>query len=231
MTVTLRCFAGLRDDLGSDTVEVDLPAGATVADLKRLLESRWPRLAGRLARVRVAADLEFLAETASLPAGAELALIPPVSGGAPEPQAMDTTRPDIVARLSAEPLDATRLLDAVRGPDAGALVTFFGTVRAESRGRAVTALEYEAYEPMALAWLERLARAARAEHGALRVAVWHRVGRVPVGGDSVCIAVAAAHRAEAFAAARHVIEGLKADVPIWKREFYEDGDVWVGWGS
>jgi molybdopterin synthase catalytic subunit/molybdopterin converting factor small subunit len=232
MTARLRCFAGLRDDLGSDIVEIEVPEGATVADLKRLLEARWPRLSGRLGSVRIAADFEFLDESATLPAGAELALIPPVSGGAPGADSESrAARPDVVVRLSAEPLDPARALDAVRGADAGALVTFHGTVRAGSRGKVVTALEYEAYEPMALAWLERLARAARRDHGALRVAVWHRTGRVPVGGDSVVIAVAAAHRAEAFAAGRHVIEGLKADVPIWKREFYDDGDVWVGWGS
>lgn len=233
MTAKIHCFAGLRDDVGGAMVELELPPGATVADLKRRLEALFPRLAGRLASVRVAADLEFLAEDGVVPEGAELALIPPVSGGSPA-QADDDSplaHRAISVRLSGVPLEAGRVLDAVRGPDAGALITFLGTVRDGSRGRAVVALEYEAYEAMAVAWLERLAEAAREEHGALRVAVWHRTGRVPVGGDSVVIAVAAAHRGEAFAAARHVIEGLKADVPIWKREYYADGDVWVGWGS
>ena len=122
-------------------------------------------------------------------------------------------------------------MNAVRGPDAGAIVTFVGTVRSRSRGGEVLHLEYEAYPEMALDRLGRIARAARESTGALRVAVHHRTGRVAVGEDSVAIAVAAAHRAEAFAAARQVIEALKADVPIWKRECFADGAVWVGWGS
>lgn len=226
MIVRLHCFAGLRDEVGAGVIELDLPGNATVAEAKRALEARWPRLAGRLSSVRVAADLEFLGEDSPIPPGAELALIPPVSGGAPE-----SPPAGLSIRLSPEPLDLAGAFAAVRGPDAGAVSSFLGTVRALSRERRVTALEYEAYEPMALAWLERLAAAARAEHGALRVAIWHRTGRVPVGGDSVIIAVAAAHRAGALAAVRQIIEGLKSDVPIWKREFYENGDVWVGWGS
>ena len=115
--------------------------------------------------------------------------------------------------------------------DAGAIVTFLGTVRQESRGRAVLHLDYEAYGGMAVDRLSRIAAEAVREKGALRAAILHRVGRLPVGGDSVMIAVAAAHRAEAFEACRHVIEALKADVPIWKKEVFEEGDAWVGWGS
>lgn len=229
MTFRLRCFAALRDHAGAAEITIELPAGADVPTLKAALEARYPGLAGRLGSVRVAADFEFLAEDAPLPAGAELALIPPVSGGAPGPAESDARADTCV--LTEAPLSLDAALAVVRGPDAGALVTFVGTVRAQSRGGAVKHLEYEVYAEMALDRLERIARAAREASGALRVAVHHRTGRVGVGEDSVVIAVAAAHRAAAFDAARRVIEALKADVPIWKRECFADGAVWVGWGS
>lgn len=229
MTFQLRCFAALRDHAGAAEIEIDLPEGADVRALKAALEARYPGLAGRLGAVRVAADFEFLAEDAPLPAGAELALIPPVSGGAPDAEEAATAGGAF--RLTPGPLSLEAALDLVRGPDAGALVTFVGTVRAQSRGGAVSHLEYEVYPAMALDRLARIARAACAEAGALRAAVHHRSGRVEVGEASVVIAVAAAHRAAAYDASRRIIEALKADVPIWKRECFADGAVWVGWGS
>lgn len=223
MTIRLLCFAGLREILGRAELQLDLEDGTTVGGLKATLEQRWPALAGRMSTVRVAAGHEFLRDGDPLPANVELALIPPVSGGRPAPVDM--------VRLSAEALTVDEATTFVAGPDAGALVTFHGTVRALSRGRSVVRLEYEAYPAMAIDRLAILAEEARQRHGASRVAVLHRTGGVPVGGLSVVIAVSAAHRDEAFSACRHVIEGLKADVPIWKKEIYEDGQVWVGWGS
>ena len=145
--------------------------------------------------------------------------------GAPQPEVA------VLVRLVSTRIDRDEVLDFVRLPAAGAIVTFTGSVRDTARGRAVVELEYEAYEAMAIAWLEKLARTIRERFAAQRVAVAHRLGVVPVGEDSVVIAVSAAHRAEAFDACRAIIEGLKADVPIWKRERYEGGEVWVGWGS
>jgi molybdopterin synthase catalytic subunit len=234
MIVRLATFAGLRDDLGAPEIEIELPDGATAADVIRALERRWPKLAGRLGSVRVAADYEFLAATDPVPPGAELALIPPVSGGSPErtdgtgEPAID---PDVSVWLDPAPLEMARLLGFVRTPAAGAIVTFTGTVRAMSRERRVVELEYEAYRGMALDWLGRLASRSRGDFPVARVALAHRLGVVPVSEDSVAIAVSAAHRAAAFDACRAVIEGLKADVPIWKRERYEGGEEWVGWGS
>ena len=223
MKYRVQIFAALRDATGSPELEVELPEGATVRDLKARVERLVPSLAGRLGPVRVAADFEFLVEADPIPRGAELALIPPVSGGALESP--------IMIELCAEDLVPGKALEFVRGPDAGGLATFLGTVRRESRGRVVCHLDYEAYGGMAVDRLSRIAAQAIAEKGALRAAILHRVGRVDVGGDSVVIAVAAAHRAAAFDACRQVIEALKADVPIWKREVYEQGDAWVGWGS
>lgn len=234
MNIRLRCFAGLRDEVGADELTIELPDGADVIRLKQVIESRWPRLAGRLASVRVAADHEFLDEGDLVPPGAELALIPPVSGGAGSiaPDAgLVVPSDDILVHLTEQPIVLGELIDFVRTPAAGAVVTFIGTVRETSRGRPVVQLEYEAYVSMARSWLERLAMAARDRHAAGRVAIVHRLGVVPVSGDSVAIAVSSAHRTEAFEACRSVIEGLKADVPIWKRERYESDEVWVGWGS
>lgn len=221
----VQCFAGLRELIGRPEFMIDLPGGATAGDLKRAVEEGYPAVSGRMGAVRVAAANDFLDDTESLPDGADLALIPPVSGGSEVPDAAGWVR------LSEEALDPAGVCDLVRGDDAGAIASFIGTVRGLSKGREVLHLEYEVYPAMALDRLERIVRQARETTGALRVAVVHRTGRVPVGEDSVVIAAAAAHRDEAFAACRLVIEALKADVPIWKKEVYETGEAWVGWGS
>lgn len=221
----LRTFAVLRDRTGQAELEVELPDGASVRELKSWVAEHYPTLANGLAQVRVAADYEFLAEDDALPPGAELALIPPVSGGS------EGTDESVWVELTPSAVSLDAAMVRVRGPDAGAAVTFEGCVRGTSRGGTVQHLEYEAYPEMALIWLRRIARRALDEHGALRAVIHHRVGRVGVGEASVVIAVAAAHRNAAFAAARAIIEALKADVPIWKREVLTDGAVWVGWGS
>lgn len=134
-------------------------------------------------------------------------------------------------RLVDAPLDPSAVIAAVAGDDAGAVVSFVGTVRGASRGRRVVRLEYEAYEAMALTLFDALAAEAALRFGGARVVVHHRLGRCGVGEPTVAIAAASPHRAEAFDACRFAIERLKADVPIWKREVYDDGAVWVGMGS
>ncbi|TAH38586.1 MAG: molybdenum cofactor biosynthesis protein MoaE [Planctomycetota bacterium] len=134
-------------------------------------------------------------------------------------------------RLLAGPASGEWARQAVAGPDAGAVVLFLGTVRAHARGRAVLRLEYEAYPRMVEAELERIAAEVLQRHAVLRVAVEHATGVVHVGATSVAVAVAAAHRGPAFAAAAEVMEQLKQRVPIWKKEFYPDGSCWIGQGS
>ncbi len=132
-------------------------------------------------------------------------------------------------RVTAEPLSADRLVEAVTAPEAGAVVVFLGVVRDNTAGRRVVALEYEAHGPMAEAKLKELGEAVhRRWTGVQQIAVVHRIGRLAVGEASVVIAVSAAHRHEAFEACHFAIDRLKATVPIWKREIYEDGAVWVG---
>ena len=129
------------------------------------------------------------------------------------------------------PIDAAAVEAEVRTPGAGAVVVFLGTAREETRGRRVVRLFYEAYAAMAEKRLAAIAEEVRAKHGALRVALRHRVGEVPVGEASVVIAVSAAHRPQAFDACREVLETIKASAPLWKKEHYEDGSSWVGSGS
>lgn len=132
--------------------------------------------------------------------------------------------------LTTAPLDVGRAVAEVAGSDAGAVVTFIGTVRGTAKGRRVVRLEYEAYGPMALQVFEAIATEAR-RFGEARVVVHHRLGACAAGETTVVVAAAAPHRADAFDACRHAIERLKADAPVWKREVYDDGAVWVGRGS
>jgi molybdopterin synthase catalytic subunit len=131
-------------------------------------------------------------------------------------------------RVTTEVLDAREVEVVVAGPESGAIVTFTGTVRDHARGKVVTALDYEAYPPAAEKMLERIGDEIRERWGIERVAIVHRYGLLRVGDASVVIAVASPHRDEAFAACRHAIERIKEIVPIWKKEHYSDGAVWVG---
>lgn len=216
MALTVLYFAAAREAAGTDRETLEA-APATVADLRRLLAGRHPALARVLARCRIALDQELATDADPVPPDAEVAVIPPVSGGAP------------LFRVVDQPLDLAEVVAAVSGPGRGAVVTFTGTVRGESRGRRVVRLEYEAHRPMAEKTLAEIGRAVEAEHGAA-VAVVHRVGRLELGEAAVVIAAAAAHRTPAFRACEAVIERLKKDAPIWKREVYEDGSEWVGLG-
>lgn len=134
-------------------------------------------------------------------------------------------------RLTLEPLNVADVLATVTGPDAGAVDLFIGSVRDAARGRRVLRLEYEAYEPMALEQFALYASEAGERWPGVRVAIHHRLGACAAGEPTVVVAAGAAHRAQAFAACRHVVERLKADAPIWKREIYDDGSHWVGQGS
>jgi molybdopterin converting factor subunit 1 len=216
VALTLLYFAGARDAAGTDRETLADPP-ATVGALRALLLARHPGLARVLPRCRIAVDEAFVGDDAPLPAGAEVALIPPVSGGSGLFAVVD------------RPLDLDEVVRAVRGPGRGAVVTFTGDVRSETRGRKVLRLEYEAYPGMAERKLREIGLAVGQAHGA-EVAIVHRVGRLVPGETAVVIACAAPHRTPAFRACEAAIEELKRDVPIWKREVFEDGSEWVGLG-
>ena len=199
MRVQIRLFASLKERAGTDLLTLELPEGARVADA--LSELGW--VTGDL-RAALAVNREYASASTPLHADDELALIPPVSGGALAAAIHVAIRP--------EPLGADAISARVSDPRAGAVVTFQGVTR------EVPALEYEAYAEMAEAKIQQIAAATAERHGLCAVAVEHRIGNVALSEPSVVIAVSAPHRAEAFAGAREIIDALKASVPIWKRE-------------
>jgi molybdopterin synthase catalytic subunit len=214
--VTVRLFAGLRERAGTGKRELELPDGATAGDVFAALA-----IGAEPSGLSYAVNQEYAERTVPLSDGDEVALLTPVSGGADEPLVL----------LGPGPIDLNRLVAHVSGPDAGAIATFTGTVRESAREREVLDLEYEAYPSMAEQEMTRIARAALTDHGCLRAAIWHRTGVVQVGEASVGIAISSAHRAPAFAACKQAIDTLKLTVPIWKKERYRDGEVWIGQGA
>jgi len=215
MRVTVRLFAGLRELAGTGRRELELADDAAVSDVWASLGLAGTEPEGLL----YAVNREYAEAGRPLADGDEVALIPPVSGGAED------------VRVTEEPLSLDAVVRAVSDDEAGAVATFTGTVRRSSRDRTVEYLEYESYEDMAVELLTRLAADLRERHGLTGVAIHHRTGRVEIGEASVVIAVSAPHRAAAFAACREAIETLKTEIPLWKKEVYEGGEEWIGRGS
>ena len=219
MRVRVLYFAVFRERIGRDEEDLELPAGATVADAVRALAARHEAVAKLAGKFRVAADQEFVDDAHPLADGTELALIPPVAGGQGH---------HVI--LTDQPLSLDRCIAAVKQAGYGGIVTFTGMVRLHSRGTTIDHLEYEAYAPMALKVMARLCEEIEAEITGVRLAVEHRVGHLAIGELAVVIAAAAPHRAEAFTACRAMIDRLKDRVPIWKKEVASDGATWVGLG-
>jgi molybdopterin synthase catalytic subunit/molybdopterin converting factor small subunit len=208
--VTVRLFAGLRERAGWSKREFD--------DVTRVGEV-WARLdlGAEPAGLLYAVNKEYAAGDHELADGDEVALIPPVSGGA--------------FRLSEEPLSLDEAVDEVRSEEAGAIATFIGTTRVHSRDRTVRHLDYEAYEGMAEQVMAEIATELKERYEILEIAIHHRTGRVEIGEASVVIAVSAKHRQDALAACKDAIDTLKERVPLWKKEAYEGGEEWIGRGS
>jgi molybdopterin synthase catalytic subunit len=202
VVITVRLFAGLRERAGRDRVEVELPDDAVVADLLAAMDVA-PR------SCVVAINREYADERAAVRAGDEVALVPPVSGGAGVVRS---------ARVTAEPLDVAAVAAAVRDPSAGAVVVFEGVTR------EVPELDYEAYAEMAEEKLRAIGEQVAAEHGLSAVALEHRTGTVPLSEPSVVVAASAPHRGEAFLGARALIDRVKAEAPIWKVEVEASGE-------
>jgi MoaE-MoaD fusion protein len=209
VTVTVKVFAGLRERAGWSEREIE---AATVADVWAQLE-----LGEEPAGLLYAVNQEYADRSTALSDGDEVALIPPVSGGA--------------FRLVDGPLDLGAVIAEVEDERAGAIATFQGTVRRQSRGQMVIALEYEAYSGMAEKVMAEIAGEVEERYELCAVAITHRTGRCEVGEVSVAIAVSAPHRQDALSACRDVIDELKERVPLWKKELYEGGEEWIGRGS
>jgi molybdopterin synthase catalytic subunit/molybdopterin converting factor small subunit len=214
MKVRILAFASAGDALGATELELELPEGSRVADLRDRLDRDCPALTPLWPRLAVAVDGRIAGSDALLSEGIEVALLPPVSGGSDRTGLVDG------------PIDVDAAVRSVEDPGFGAVVTFLGTVRNHHAGRAVEKLTYTAYRRMASETLEKIVSELEAA-APVRVSIIHRLGEVSVGEPSVVIAVGSAHRAAAYEASRTALERLKAEVPIWKREHYEEGEaVW-----
>ncbi len=225
--VRVLAFGVLKDAIGAKALPVELPEGATVADLLARLGGQYP--GAMLQGIAVSVNAEYATASQVLSASDEVGLLPPVSGGSePTGDVVDEHEAEILhIALTRDVIDADGLVAAAKRGEDGAVVAFDGIVRNHSRGCRTLHLDYEAYEEMAVKQMDALGREARSRFGVRHVAIVHRLGRLAIGETSVLIVVASAHRAQAFDACRWIIDTLKKTVPIWKKETFADGAVWA----
>ena len=219
--IRIKLFGALRDEAGGEReVALDVADGLDVAGLRTLLGERWPAVERYGDRLAVSVNLEVAGPEVVLGDGDEVALLPPVAGGAGTPPPKRCT-------ISETALDEDEVVARVSGDDTGGIVSFVGTVRNQARGHEIEHLEYEAYPEMAEREMQKIVDEAEERWPGTRVAIAHRVGHLKIGDAAVVIVAAAPHRGEAFEACRFAIDTLKVTVPIWKREVATDGAYWV----
>ena len=217
MKAKVRLFARLADLAGTRETEVELGEGLSVAEAFRVLCQRFPEMADHAGSLMYAVNAEYVTPDHPLRAGDELALIPPVSGGGFEG----------LFEVTADPLDPQRLIKHVRRDESGAVAVFLGVVRDNSRGRRVLYLEYDAYPEMATRVMRQIAEEAMARWPVTGIGMQHRTGRLEIGETSLLIAVSSPHRKAAFEACHHLVDRFKEAVPVWKKEVWEGGEVWI----
>ena len=249
MRVRVLFFGILKDLAGKSSDLLELPEAVSVADVLAHYQARIPRLKDSLPSLAVAVNQQYAAPDTMLKADDEVALLPPVSGGSgksagktpagqpAEPALSERSEPKgrrrydaakiIHAEIIREAIDTQQVLASLKRGEDGAAVVFEGMVRNHTRGRKTLYLDYEAYEQMALQQMEALAEQSLKQFQIRDVALVHRLGRLEIGETSVLVVVASAHRAAAFDACRWLIDTLKRTVPIWKKEYFEDGAVWA----
>lgn len=223
MRVRVLFFGLLTDVVSRREEELDLNEGARISDLLGHYTNTFPGLRALLPAVAVSVNREYAAASTVLRDRDEVALLPPVSGGQPSQTAERATQVEIVRHK----IDSQTIADSLKHASDGACAIFEGIVRDNSRGRRTLYLDYEAYEEMALKQMHQLRLQALERFDIRDVALFHRLGRLQIGETSVLIVVASAHRAAAFEACRWLIDTLKKTVPIWKKEYFEDGAVWA----
>jgi molybdopterin synthase catalytic subunit len=227
MRVNVQYLGVLRELAGLANEPIEAAEGTALADLFATVQNRYPKLAEFRQAIALAVNCEYSSGERLLHDGDEVALLPPVSGGAPELSQTIVMQTTDHAALVRQPIDGPAILAAIKQPDDGALVVFDGIVRNQTRGRRTVYLEYTAYEQMALQQMELLAAQALKQFSVRDVWIVHRLGRLEIGETSVYIAVASAHRAAAFDACHWIIDILKKTVPIWKKELFVDGAIWA----
>lgn len=232
MRVRILFFGMLKDMAGKSSDLLELPDTASVADVLAHYLAQMPRLKDSLPSLAMAVNQQYARPETTLKADDEVALLPPVSGGSGKGSGKKSREKTGVgatvrARIVRSKIDTQEVLANLKRGDDGATVVFEGVVRNQTRGRRTLYLDYEAYEEMALQQMEALAGQSLQQFQIRDVALVHRLGRLQIGETSVLVVVVSAHRAAAFEACRWLIDTLKRIVPIWKKEFFEDGGVWA----
>ncbi|MGB6385026.1 MAG: molybdenum cofactor biosynthesis protein MoaE [Terriglobales bacterium] len=226
MKIGVLFFGVLKDVFGRTRETVDLPEGARVREVLFYYSRGAPQFEAMVSSLAISVNQEYSEVDRVLHDGDEVGLLPPVSGGCgDEGKILSEASSEI--RIIRERIDAESVVGRLKQPSDGAVVVFDGVVRDNTRGRRTLYLDYEAYEAMALKRMESLAAEARARFAVRAASIIHRLGRLEIGETSVLIVVAAAHRGVAFDACRWIIDTLKKTVPIWKKEYFEDGAVWA----
>jgi MoaE-MoaD fusion protein len=231
MRIRVLFFGMLKELAGKPVDEVEVCDSASVRELLQHYESQIPQLKNLLPSIALAVNQQYASPDTALHANDEVALLPPVSGGvdsvAGETPAGRPAGSQRYASIVRDTINTQEIVDRLKHGEDGASLVFEGIVRNQTRGRKTLYLDYEAYEEMALQEMESLASEALSQFPIRDVAIVHRLGRLEIGETSVLIAVASAHRAAAFDACRRLIDTLKKTVPIWKKEYFEDGAVWA----
>jgi molybdopterin converting factor subunit 1 len=227
MKVKVLFFATLKDIVGSRELRVDVPAGTTIEALLTHLESSYPRMKDYRSILLTALNEEYVDKETRIEEGDEVAMFPPVSGGEVQADPLIVTRPGELYQITRDPIDAQKIGRELLRPEDGAVCVFEGVVRNHSKGKRTLYLEYEGYESMALKKLEEIGVFVRHAWDIGTVAIVHRLGDLQIGETSVAVIVTSSHRRAAFDACHYAIDKLKKVVPIWKKEFFEDGEVWI----
>jgi MoaE-MoaD fusion protein len=230
MRIRVLLFGQLKDMLGRAEDSVDLEPGAKLSHLVEHYAKQFPQFRAFAASIALSVNQEYAHASAALKEGDEVGLLPPVSGGkspAGEPAGANRSLQSEHCAIVRQKINVEEIRQRLAHPEDGAAVVFDGVVRNNTRGRRTFYLDYEAYEVMALNEMEKLARAALERYKVRDVRAVHRLGRLEIGESSIVIAVASAHRGAAFDACRWLIDTLKRTVPIWKKEYFEDGAVWA----
>ena len=225
MQIKVLFFGQLRDVCGQSEDQLELPAGSRVGGVFQHYAAKFPRLEAMARSIVLARNHEFTGPETELAENDEVALLPPVSGGAPSGEITD--REGHYFALTRDPIDPRELESRLLQGIDGALVTFLGVVRNNTKGRRTQRLDYDCYEPMALREMATIGREVAAQFGISRIAIVHRLGMMEVSEASVAVVVTSPHRRAAFDAALEGINRLKKTVPVWKKEFFEDGEIWV----
>ena len=225
MQIKVLFFGQLRDVCGQSEDQLELPAGSRVGGVFQHYAAKFPRLQAMARSIVLARNQEFTGPETELAENDEIALLPPVSGGAPLTPVTDPEGHYFA--LTRDPIDPRELESRLLQEIDGALVTFLGVVRNNTKGRRTLRLDYDCYEPMALREMATIGREVATQFGISRIAIVHRLGMMEVSEASVAVVVTSPHRRAAFEAALEGINRLKKTVPVWKKEFFEDGEIWV----